>query len=211
MALECLPVDRASCFLPLPGIASAGDRGLPSPEALARGLLAEFQTVYNMRDVEAYSAMFDPWVFGYEFSPGERRPGTGDTWDYAAEVRVSRRMFVDPHTTVVDLHLVLKSVAGASSSDALPSGLEMAGTWKATAAASLDVLRDAGEGESRYYGFRDHLHEFYFRRGSEDEGRAWRIVYWRDATRRDLVNEPDSSSESRSGRLTWKQLKVRYQ
>lgn len=160
---------------------SAVQLGLPSPEELAADLLQQFETIYNGRDAEGYDAMFDRWDFSYEFSPLDRNWGAPEAWGYADEVETARRMFEDPMTTEIDLRLEMKEVAPTLTT--LPGGQNPEPIWKVTASAFLKVERMTlyGTETNRIIG---HLHEFYFRRGAEDEGRAWKIVYWRDLTGR---------------------------
>lgn len=161
---------------------TAQELGLPSPEVLATDLLTEFQRVYNGRDGAAYAAMFDPWVFSYEFSPLDEHSGAPDAWNLAREVRAAQAMFADPKTSVVNLSLTQEDVLPASRTDSIPIDLD--GVWKVIATVFLEVDREMADGSNQHHRVRGQLHEFYFRRGTEDEGRAWRIVYWRDMTGR---------------------------
>jgi hypothetical protein len=158
---------------------SAADLGLPSAEELATDLLAQFQRIYNERDAEEYVAMFDRWVFSYEFAQRDRSWGAPETWAYADEIRSARTMFEDPKTTRVELRLDEWRVEPADES--LP-GPDQGSVWKVTAKAYLKVERKTWWGETDQREINGHLHEFYFRRGTEDEGRAWKIVYWRDVS-----------------------------
>ena len=154
--------------------------GLPSPEALGDALLQEFQQVYDARNVEAYRAMFDRWVFSYEFSRLDEAWDAPDAWNFAEEVRTAETMFTDEHTTLVDLRLVSLGVSEASVTDKIRG--EVSGVWKVTALVYLSVDRESGARGTVQHRLHGQMHEFYFRRGTEDEGRAWKIVYWRDLT-----------------------------
>lgn len=154
--------------------------GLPSPDALGDALLQEFQQVYSARNVEAYRAMFDRWVFSYEFSPLDHAWDAPDAWNFAEEVRTAEKMFTDENTTLVDLRLVSLGVSEASVADKIRG--EVSGVWKVTALVYLSVDRESGARGHVEHRLHGQMHEFYFRRGTEDEGRAWKIVYWRDLT-----------------------------
>lgn len=176
--------DRSAQTSSRPAPANASEAlGLPSPEALATNLLTQLEDVYNRRDGVAYLAMFDRRVFAYEFSPLDKRVGAPDAWDYAHEINAAQKMFADPKTTVVDLKLVQVAISEASAADQV--GIDLDGVWKVTASVFLHVEREAADGRFESYRVSGQLHEFYFRRGTEDEGRAWRIVWWRDLTGRE--------------------------
>lgn len=160
---------------------SRADRlGLPSAETLAADLLTQFEQIYNTRDGEAYAAMFDPWVFSYRFSPLDKGWGAPDAWDYANEVEVTQRLFADPSVKLLRLRLENETVEPASKSDQLP--IDPNGIWSVTARVDLCVRRQFQPDLITTQSIRGHRHQFFFRRGSEDEGRAWRIVFWRDLT-----------------------------